>query len=56
MGAGPFVGGMGMPPMATMPGFVPFFGDAGGCESSDESSDSDDGRGPRGLPFGGPFF
>lgn len=57
MGAGPF-GGMGMPPphMAMMPGFPPYFGDTGGYESSDESSDVEEGWRHRGLPFGGPFF
>lgn len=56
MGPGPF-GGFGMPPpMGMMAGFPPYFGDAGGYESSDESSDAEDGMGYRGLPFGGPFF
>lgn len=56
MGGGRPYGGMGMPPMGMMPGFPPFYGDAGGYESSDESSDSEDGGRPRGLAFGGPFF
>lgn len=55
MGAGPF-GGFGMPPMGMMSEFPPYFGDAGGYESSDESSDVEDGRRRMGLPFGGPFF
>lgn len=47
-----------MPPpqMGMMPGFPPYFGDAGGYESSDESSDIENGRRHRNLPFGGPFF
>lgn len=59
VGAGPF-GGMGMPPpppyMGMMPGFPPYFVDTGGYESSDESSDIEQGWRHRVLPFGGPFF
>lgn len=56
-GPGP-IGGIPMPmpmPMGMGMGFPPFFGGPG-YDSSESSSDSDDGRRPRGLPFGGPFF
>lgn len=70
-GAGGGVGG-GFGPMGGMPvpmpmpmgmgmgmgmGFPsPFFGPPPGYDSSESSSDSDDGWRPRGLPFGGPFY
>lgn len=55
-GAGPF-GAVGMPPMGMMPGFPPFFGGGGSYyESSGDSSDSENGRGPGDLLFGGPYF
>lgn len=61
VGFGPPVGGMPVPmsmPMGMGMGMAfppPFFG-APGYDSSESSSDSDDERGPRGLPFGRPFF
>ena len=51
-GGGPPVGPFG--PMGMPMGFPPFFGGQV-YDSSDSDSGSDDGRRPRGLPFGGAF-